>query len=659
MNGLCPACRRTYDDKNIQWKVISPEEAKADVAAQARKKAAARQKEAERRQVETLNRKHLAGLRVVQKNLVYVVGMNITGSNDDVLQTLRGPNHFGQYGDIIKVVVSKAKNENSAGQQPLGIYVTFVNKEDAATCISVLDGQQHEGRTLRAQYGTTKYCSAYLRNEKCNNRQCMFLHETGEDGDSFSRQDLSSLNALSTQRKSDNSQNAQQHQAPPQQAPQNMAAAAQSSSAFGFKSDAMSRSDSGEGSSALPTTANWAKNPQIEQSRRSSQAASRATPSPKMTPAKPILQRPQSRAARASPAPEESKSKAKEDTASSTSAEVPPSLPETRPTARSEMELRFERLLKKMSDYSWDWSLNRDLYDTDTLSFIDNFPPLVDPNGGAIRLALKAQQEQERVKNEEELSAPAMTVADDEDNLTGGSLQLGGEPDTLESSNNRHQANIPTTAAPGFDTSTSAIGNEFAAMAIGGRSLTPQQQQNMALLKSNPASDGFAGQTQQRGAQHQSQLSNPFQAQNQQLNPLSRHGRQSSRFTFTNEIGSTSTAIKPTASAQMLSQQSSMMQSGQQKSFGSQPALQPSLYTSSYSNIQGPPPGLKSSGTPPISGGGMFGQGHGFASAMGGSLAYGGNLGMKITNSNDDNMRDIIRGRMNGAGSLDNVKRES
>lgn len=26
MNGLCPACRRPYDEKSIEWKVISPEE---------------------------------------------------------------------------------------------------------------------------------------------------------------------------------------------------------------------------------------------------------------------------------------------------------------------------------------------------------------------------------------------------------------------------------------------------------------------------------------------------------------------------------------------------------------------------------------------------------------------------------------------------------
>lgn len=26
MNGLCPACRRPYDEKNIQWKAVTQEE---------------------------------------------------------------------------------------------------------------------------------------------------------------------------------------------------------------------------------------------------------------------------------------------------------------------------------------------------------------------------------------------------------------------------------------------------------------------------------------------------------------------------------------------------------------------------------------------------------------------------------------------------------
>ena len=118
------------------------------MALQQRKAKAARQKEAERRQVETLNRKHLAGLRVVQKNLVYVVGLNPKIREEDLLQTLRGNQYFGQYGKIIKIVVSKAK-ETSAGTQSIGVYVTFAKKEDAASCIAAVDGSQNGDRTLR------------------------------------------------------------------------------------------------------------------------------------------------------------------------------------------------------------------------------------------------------------------------------------------------------------------------------------------------------------------------------------------------------------------------------------------------------------------------------------------------------------------------------
>lgn len=121
---------------------------KADVALQARKKAAARQKEAEKRQVETLNKKHLAGLRVVQKNLVYVVGLNPKIREEDLLQTLRGEQYFGQYGKILKIVVSKAK-EGTNGNQSIGVYVTFARKQDAASCIAAVDGSQNGDRILR------------------------------------------------------------------------------------------------------------------------------------------------------------------------------------------------------------------------------------------------------------------------------------------------------------------------------------------------------------------------------------------------------------------------------------------------------------------------------------------------------------------------------
>ena len=119
-----------------------------DFALQAKKKALARQKESERKQVDTTSRKHLAGLRVMQKNLVYVVGLNPRGRDEDLLQTLRGDQYFGQYGKIAKIVVSKAK-EGASGGNSQGIYVTFAREEDAESCINAVNGSQNGDRILR------------------------------------------------------------------------------------------------------------------------------------------------------------------------------------------------------------------------------------------------------------------------------------------------------------------------------------------------------------------------------------------------------------------------------------------------------------------------------------------------------------------------------
>jgi CCR4-NOT transcription complex subunit 4 len=119
------------------------------MALKARKQVAAKQKEAEKRQNETLSRKNLAGLRVVQKNLVYVVGLNLNPRQreDELLKILRGNEFFGQYGKIIKIVVSKAKE--GASSSSIGVYVTFARKEDAASCIAAVDGSTNGDRVLR------------------------------------------------------------------------------------------------------------------------------------------------------------------------------------------------------------------------------------------------------------------------------------------------------------------------------------------------------------------------------------------------------------------------------------------------------------------------------------------------------------------------------
>ena len=516
----------------------------------------------------------------------------------------------------------------------------------------------------------------------------MFLHETGEDNDSFSRQDLSSMNAVSTQRPAGSSTSASsskatnqplQPQLSSQQAPQSAFAASNSMARQGSRDEPMSRSDSGDGS-ALPTTANWAKLPQIHQSRRSSQAASRTSPSPKTSKAKPVPkgekqakeeQRPELSEPDLQPPPHSQLESASQSTAITVPSVTTVQVAEKRPSL-----LGLERAVEIVTKCTYKWSLDRDLYDADTLNLIDNYPPLIDTYGGIIRHAMKVHQEEQRLKEEEEKRTilQALSTTEDEDNLASGSLQLGGEPEE-QADQNDHMAilgssrridqqhrtlGLPSGLAQPFDGQVSH-GNDMTNLTLNARSLTPQQQQQLALLKSHTQSHEIIPEQFHRGvggntSHHQSQISNPFQMQNQHLNSLPGHGRQSSRYTFANDSGA---AVKPTTNAQLIAQQSSMMPLNHSKTFTTQTAQQPGLHTSFYSGIQGPPPGLKSSGTPPISGGGMFGQGHGFASAMSGSLGFGGsNLGAK--NSNDDLMRDFLRGRA-GAGNglgLESGKRE-
>ncbi|ANB12730.1 CCR4-NOT core ubiquitin-protein ligase subunit MOT2 [Sugiyamaella lignohabitans] len=193
LNGRCPACRRPYDDETVEYKMISQEEWKQDHLRQARKERERKQREREKKETEQQqsSKKHLSGMRVIQKNLVYVIGLNPNIPTEELHNTLRGDQFFGQYGKIQKIVINRRNNAN--GNPGLGVYVTFARKEDAAKCIAAVDGSINDGKYLRAAYGTTKYCSSYLRGQPCPNPNCMFLHEPGEEADSYTRQDLSTI----------------------------------------------------------------------------------------------------------------------------------------------------------------------------------------------------------------------------------------------------------------------------------------------------------------------------------------------------------------------------------------------------------------------------------------------------------------------------------
>ena len=101
------------------------------------------------------SRRHLSELRVIQKNLVYVIGLSPKIANEDILGQHE---YFGQYGRVVKIVVNKRNYVGaSSGHLPsASVYVTYGKKEDAARAIHCIDGSVFDGRVLRASYGTTK-----------------------------------------------------------------------------------------------------------------------------------------------------------------------------------------------------------------------------------------------------------------------------------------------------------------------------------------------------------------------------------------------------------------------------------------------------------------------------------------------------------------------
>lgn len=81
--------------------------------------------------------------------MVYVTGLKLNTSDPTLSEKLRGDQFFGQYGKIDKIVVNKPKDSRSL--QPVGIYITFFEKEPAALCIAMINGTENAGATIRSR----------------------------------------------------------------------------------------------------------------------------------------------------------------------------------------------------------------------------------------------------------------------------------------------------------------------------------------------------------------------------------------------------------------------------------------------------------------------------------------------------------------------------
>jgi len=184
LNGLCPACRSPYADDPHAFAAVATEEVVE------KKKKDKKLKKVENKATRiSVDKRSLHNVRVIQRNLVYVIGLPLSIASEE---DLRRGEFFGQYGRIHKVVVNH--NHGAPPKDPrhgsASAYITFCHKDDARSAIQAVDGYQWDGRLIRASFGTTKYCNNFLRNLPCTNPECLYLHELGDSEDRYTREEI-------------------------------------------------------------------------------------------------------------------------------------------------------------------------------------------------------------------------------------------------------------------------------------------------------------------------------------------------------------------------------------------------------------------------------------------------------------------------------------
>lgn len=179
-NGLCPACRKAYSENPADFTPLSKEQV-------AQLKAEKRARDQQRKARLSESRKHLATVRVVQKNLVFVVGLPVRLADAEVL---RRHEYFGKFGKIHKVVINQSTSYAGSQGPSASAYVTYYRSEDALRAIQSVNNITLDGRLIKSSLGTTKYCSHFMKNQPCPKPDCMYLHDLGDSEASFTKEEM-------------------------------------------------------------------------------------------------------------------------------------------------------------------------------------------------------------------------------------------------------------------------------------------------------------------------------------------------------------------------------------------------------------------------------------------------------------------------------------
>lgn len=143
---------------------------------------------------QTSSQKRLEDARIIQRTLVYIINLPSTASEES---TLLSPLYFGKYGKIVKIHVSPGHQSNL--DLTYGAYLTYSNEEEAAVCIRACHDFILDGKKLSVTYGTTKYCSYFLKNSRCPKNECVFLHSLASNADTIFREDMANTKHIQPQ----------------------------------------------------------------------------------------------------------------------------------------------------------------------------------------------------------------------------------------------------------------------------------------------------------------------------------------------------------------------------------------------------------------------------------------------------------------------------
>lgn len=210
LNQRCPACRTPYEEQNFKIGDVNPEEAAKEVKERrtAKKERERREKlkeiERERERALLLSQQkaksNLQHVRILQRNLVYIIGLSLSLAREEVI---RRNDMFGKFGRMLRVLVNRSHpfHADAPGGPSISAYVQYQRDIDAGSAVRAMNNAVLDGREIRCAIATSKYCEAFVAGVQncdvptaafyhCGNANCLYYHTTAQADNILTREEV-------------------------------------------------------------------------------------------------------------------------------------------------------------------------------------------------------------------------------------------------------------------------------------------------------------------------------------------------------------------------------------------------------------------------------------------------------------------------------------